>query len=217
MSETEFVGHQIDDTGIRFHEDKLIKVTNFPQPTTMKHLRSFLGLANYFRDHVRNHSIIAQPLQHMVDGYKKNHRFHKSSWTPETAQSIEELKEAIHNCQKLYFLDDCNRVILETDASDYGIGAYLRQEIDGKDYSIMFISESFTSAQLRWSVPKNEGYAIVYIKIEHLLRDRQFDLYTDHENLTRLYSTGSQKVMRWRMYMQEYNFTIHYKKGRRIR
>ena len=49
--------------------------------------------------------------------------------------------------------------------------------------------------------------------MEHLLRDRHFDLYTDHENLTRLYSTGSQKVMRWRMYMQEYNFTIHYKKG----
>ena len=137
------------------------------------------------------------------------------SWTPETAQSFEELKEAIHNFQKLYFLDDCNRVILETDASDYGIGAYLRQEIDGKDYPVMFISKSFTSAQLRWSVPEKEGYAIVYafIKMEHLLRDRHFDLYTDHENLTRLYSTGSQKVMRWRMYMQEYNFTIHYKKG----
>ena len=91
----------------------------------MKQLRSFLGLANYFRDHVRKHSIIAQPLRRMVDGYKKNNRFHKLSWTPETAQSFEELKEAIHNCQKLYFLDDCNRVILETDASDYGIGAYL--------------------------------------------------------------------------------------------
>jgi len=79
----------------------------------------------------------------------------------------------------------------------------------------MFISKSFTSVQLRWSVPEKEGYAIVYafIKMKHLLKDRHFDLYTDHENLTRLYSTGSQKVMRWRMFMQEYNFTIHYKKG----
>ena len=92
----------------------------------------------------------------MVDGYEKKNRFHKLSWTPETTQSFEEIKEAIHNCQKLYFLDDHNRIILETDASDYGIGAYLRQEIDGKDYPIMFISKSFTSVQLRWSVPEKE-------------------------------------------------------------
>ena len=63
-------------------------------------------------------------------------------------------------------------------------------EIDGKDYPIMFISKSFTSVQLRWSVPEKEGYAIVYafIKMEHLLRDRHFDLNTDHENQTKLYS-----------------------------
>ena len=85
----------------------------------------------------------------------------------------------------------------------------MRQVINSKDYSIMFINKSFTS------VPEKEGYAIVYcvIKMEHLLKDRHFDLYTDHENLTRLYSTGSQKVMRWRMFMQEYNHTIHHRKG----
>ena len=75
MNETRFVGHHIDSSGIQFHEDKLTKVTNFPQPTAMKQLRSFLGLANYFRDHVQNHSIIAQPLQRMVDGYEKKNRF----------------------------------------------------------------------------------------------------------------------------------------------
>ena len=51
--------------------------------------------------------------------------------------------------------------------------------------------------------------------MKHLLRDRHFDLYTNHENLTKLYSSGSQKVMRWRMYMQEYDFAIHYKKVKR--
>ena len=90
----------------------------------------------------------------MVDRHEKKNRFYKLSWTPETINSFEELKEAIQNCQKLYFLDDYDRIILETDASDYGIGAYLRQEIDDKDYPIMFISKSFKSLQLRWSVPK---------------------------------------------------------------
>ena len=68
----------------------------------MKELRSYLGLANYFRDHIRNHSIIAQPLQRMVDGYENKNRLHKLSCTTETAKEFTELNEAIHNCQKLY-------------------------------------------------------------------------------------------------------------------
>ena len=79
MSETEFVRHQINDTEVKFYEDKSIKITNFPQPTTMKELRSFLGLTHYFKNHVRNHSITAQPLERVVKGYKKKNRLHKLS------------------------------------------------------------------------------------------------------------------------------------------
>ena len=80
MSSTKFVGHQIDATGMKFQEEKLDKVTGFPLPTTMKQLRSLLGLANYFRDHVRNHSVIAQPLQQFLDEYEKKNLFHESNW-----------------------------------------------------------------------------------------------------------------------------------------
>ena len=148
MNSIELAGHQIDATGMKFKEDKLDKVTGFPLPTTMKQLRSFLGLANYFRDHVRNHSVIAQPLQQFLSGYEKRKGFHKLNWTPILVDSFEQLKEAVSNCQKLYFLDGHHPITLETDASDYGLGGYLRQVIDSKDYPIMFISKSFTSAQL---------------------------------------------------------------------
>ena len=79
----------------------------------------------------------------------------------------------------------------------------------------MFISKSFTKPQLRWAVPEKEGYAIHYalIKVEHLLRDVHFTLETDHENLTRIYSSGSPKVLRWQLELQSYDCEIRHIKG----
>ena len=98
MGSAEFFGYQIDATGMKFKEGKLDKVIGFLLPTTMKQLRSFLGLANYFRDHVRNHSVLS--------GYEKRKGFHKLNWIPILVDSFKQLKEAVSYCQKLYFLDD---------------------------------------------------------------------------------------------------------------
>ena len=69
-------------------------------------------------------------------------------------------------------------VYLNTDASDYGIGAYLWQQIDGKEQPVAFISKSLTSTQKRWHTPQKEAYAIFYsvTQLEYLLRDIKFTL-----------------------------------------
>ena len=63
LSSVEYTGHVIDETGLSFTDKKLSGVKAFPIPDTQKQLKSFLGLANYFRDHVRNLSIIVQQQQ----------------------------------------------------------------------------------------------------------------------------------------------------------
>ena len=83
MSSTELVEHQIDATGRKFQEVKLDKVTGFPLKITIKQLSSLLGLANYFKDHVRNYSAIAKPLRQFLSGYEKRNQFHKLDWTIE--------------------------------------------------------------------------------------------------------------------------------------
>jgi len=79
----------------------------------------------------------------------------------------------------------------------------------------MFISLALSKVQQRWSVPEKECYSIVYAfqKMDHLIRDRVFTLKTGHVNLTRVYSTGSPKVLRWKLFIQEYSFTIEHIKG----
>jgi len=79
----EFVGHEITTDGISFSKHKLNGVKNIPIPITKEDLKKFLGVANYFRDHVRNHSLLAHPLVELLPNYTRSHRNHRLKWTAE--------------------------------------------------------------------------------------------------------------------------------------
>jgi hypothetical protein len=215
MDQIEYIGHVVDPTGLSFSQDKKDKVRDFPLPTTAKHVKSFIGLANYFRDHIANHSTAMVPLNQLILTYEKSR---KVVWTPESIKAFEDMKLAISNCPKLYFIDDDTRrspVFLHTDASDYGVGAYLFQERDGQEYPIQFLSKAFDKVQLRWATGEKEAYAIFYAvkKLKPLIRDLKFTLRTDHKNLTYINDSVNAMVVRWKLYLQEYTFKIQYIKG----
>ena len=119
LTAIEYVGHVINAKGISHSPDRVEKVLSMQKPTLAKHLKSFLGVATYFRDHIRNHSIIVKPLHEMIRKYEKNKRL---EWTQEGEQAYEEIREAIRHMPTLFFLDDRpeSKVYLHTDASDYG-------------------------------------------------------------------------------------------------
>ena len=222
LSQVEYVGHTIDKNGLHFTRDKLDSVLNFPRPETMKNVKSFIGLANYFRDHIRDHSLRVQALQDLVEGYSKQKAKTKVNWTPECDAAFQDIRQAIDECPLLWFVDDHSPIFLKTDASDYGIGAYLYQvvtEADGKEVEkpIGFISKSLVSGHDSWDIPMKEGFAIYYAlrKWEYLLRDRKFTILTDHENLTRLRTerSANKMVTRWFMAYQDYDIIawIHVK------
>jgi len=209
----EFVGHTIDETGLHFTQSKLDTVLSFQKPVYHAQLRSFLGLANYFRDHVKHHSTIVGPLQSLLNNYDRRT---KLNWTEETEAAWENIKQAIHSCPKLFFMDSTSEIHLYTDASNYGIGAYLCQMVNGKEVPIAFISKTLTQKQIEnWSTPQKEAYAIYYAlcKLEHLLLDRQFIIHTDHKNLTYINDSVNAMVVRWKLYLQEYTFKIQFIKG----
>ena len=95
----------------------------------------------------------------------------KLVWTEETIAAFDALRLAIHECPKLFFLQLSGLIHLYTDASDFGIGAYLTQIIEGLEYPIAFISKTLNASQRRWSTPEKECYAIYYslVKLEYLL------------------------------------------------
>lgn len=212
ISQVEYVGHVIDERGVTFSDEKRKKVLDFPLPTHMKQLKKFLGLANYFRDHVKNHSDKARPLQRMIDSYDRHVRL---KWTPELEQVYYQLRDEIAKCPSLFFLDPQGEIVVQTDASDYGIGAYIFQLVGGVEQPVLFISKTLNTTQCNWSTPEKEAYAIFYAltHAEHLLRDVHFLLQTDHRNLTFINMEGSPKIRRWKLAIQEYDFDIEYLPG----
>jgi hypothetical protein len=212
MSEVDFVGHVISEHGITFTKDRIKKVLDIPPPTHEKGLKKFLGVANYFHNHIRNHSILVQPLQKLVHDYTPSR---KLAWTPEAIAAFDNIKNEINNCPVLSFIDELAPVFLHTDASDYGIGGYLFQLVDEKEQPIAFMSKALNERESRWSTPEKECFAIFYslVKFEYLLRDIHFCIRTDHKNLTYLNESANPKVNRWKIKIQHFNFDIEYIPG----
>ena len=215
MAEVEFVGHKISQDGISFTEERIDAVTQIPLPTTAFQLKSFLGLANYFHSHIRNLSALTEPLSEMLGKYEKKNSHRRLEWTPKREAAFHAVKEAIHACPKLFFVRLDLPIYLQTDSSDYGIGAYLFQKDGDIEYPVAFLSKSLNKEQRKWAIPDKEAYAIFYTikKWDHLLRDAKFTLQTDHKNLVYINFEGTAKVRRWKLLLQEYNFQWEYIKG----
>ena len=105
---------------------------------------------------------------------------------------------------------------MNTDASGYGVGGYLYQLIDGKEYPIAFVSKTLSKQQRRWDAKEREAYGIYYCltQLEHIIRDVKFTLRTDHKNLTFLYTSLKDKVKRWKLVVQHFNLDLEYIPGK---
>ena len=161
LTQVEYVGHLVTADGISFTEEKRLKILDFPKPTNEKQIQMFIGLANYFRDHVPNMTEMIKPLRDMFSpkSYKPSG---KVDWTPVRTQAFEFCQKAISQCQELYFLADSDTPILQTDASDYGIGGYLYTVRDDKVRVVRFFSKALAGAQLNWSAREKECYGLYY-------------------------------------------------------
>ena len=212
MTEVEYVGHTINAQGLTFTREKIDKVLQISAPVLGKDLKSFLGVAVYFIDHIQNYATIVRPLHQMLLDYDRNR---KLVWSEDGRVAFHQIKEAINNCTTLFFIDDHSPITLTTDASDFGIGGYLSQMVDGVERPIAFVSHGLSQQETRWSTIEKECYAIVYTldKLNYLLGDRRFTLKTDHKNLTFLDADANAKVKRWKIAIQQYDMMLEYIKG----
>jgi transposase InsO family protein len=211
-SKVEFCGRVVSKEGISMSEKKISQVLNFPVPVYHKQLKSFLGLVNYFRPHIRDHSNVAHPLNEMLVNYNRQTLL---KWTEPTKEAFKTLVGLVNDCTTMYFVDPDLPLYLHTDASDYGIGGYLFQIVDGVERPNAFISKSLVDSQLRWSTIQKEAYSIYFCckELDYLIRDRQFILRTDHNNLRFIHDDSNQMVVRWFMALQELDFLLEHIAG----
>ena len=210
----ECLGHIIGREMIQPHPDKVKVIRDASRPTTKKQLRSFLGLVNFYRKFIPNCSHVSLPLTDLTRKFSPN----KIQWTESQEIAFQHLKRALTTSPILKLPDMSQVFILQTDASDRGLGAVLLQEENGQKRPIAYISRKLNNAEENYSTIERECLSIVWSiqKLHKFLYGREFLLETDHQPLIYLNSSKllNARLMRWALTLQPYRFRIISIKGK---
>ena len=211
--ELNYLGHVVTSEGVRPDENKIKAVVEFPTPKTQKDIKSFLGLAGYYRKFIADFSAIARPLTNLL---KKENEW---NWTEQEQASFDLLKFKLTNTPLLQYPDFSKPFILTTDASGYAIGAILSQGKLGQDKPVAYASRTLNKAELNYATVEKELLAIVWAckHFRPYLLGRKFQIITDHKGLTWIFNVKdpSSRLMRWKLLLEEYDYDIEYRAGQR--
>ena len=216
VNELYFLGHVIDQNGISPLPEKIEAIQNFPQPTSVRQLRRFVGTLNYYRRFIPNCSSILTPLTNIIQKKNKN-----ITLPPDAVEAFNNAKSALADFTKLSYIhnDERNTLSLTTDASGSAVGAVIEQEIDNIKTPISFFSAKLSPTQMKYSTFSRELLAI-YLAIKHfkhLLEGRSFVIYTDHRPLTHAMNAHSDKYtpreIRHLDFISQFSTDIRYIKG----
>ncbi|WVZ54125.1 hypothetical protein U9M48_004978 [Paspalum notatum var. saurae] len=180
IGEVKFLGHVISNGGITVDQSKVSEVQNRKIPEDVKGIRSFLGLAGYYRRFIEGFSKIAKPMTALLE---KNIKF---QWTSACQKAFEELKKRLTTAPVLTFSDMHKPFSVYCDASRLGLGCVLMQE--GK--VIAYASRQLRDHEKNYPTHDLELAAVVHaLKVwRHYLFGQKCDIYTDHKSLKYIFT-----------------------------
>ena len=216
VQKTTFLGHVISNQGISMDPDKVKSILEWPIPTTVKEVQSFIGLCNYYRRFIPNFAKIAKPLHNLT---RKDIKY---EWTEECSVAFETLKKLFTIEPILAHADPELPFIVETDASNFAIGAVLSQR--NKDtnelHPICYYSRGLSKSERNYPIYDKELLAVKCALQEwrHYLEGskHQFTIFTDHKNRTfpRKPELLSQRQIRWNLFLSRFDYKLQYRPGK---
>ena len=210
--EVSYLGHRVTEEGLLPDPALLAAIRDISPPQNATEVRSFLGLAGYYRRYVKNFAAIAGLLHALT---RKDAVFH---WSTDCQDAFDCLKTLLTTSPITAFPDFSLPFRLYTDASTAGLGAILAQVSEGKEHIICCASRSLNQAEKAYPATKLECLAIVWAvaKFRPYLMSIPFEVYIDHYALQWLKTmrTGSALLHRWSAALEEYDFTVKHRPGK---
>ena len=208
-----YLGFIINEKGITPCNDKVKAILSFPTPRSVRDVRSFCGMAQFYRKFIQNFAGIARPLYDLLKGKVK------FGWSPTCQTAFDILKKALTGCDIMVYPDFNRKFFLATDASDISLGATLQQYDDkGNLKPIAFAGRSLKPAEKNYTVTHKELLAVVW-SVEYFrvyLESARFMIQTDHAALTFLMKQRhlNQRLIRWQILLNAFDFDICHVKGK---
>ena len=208
--ELEYLGHIVGRDGIRVDPRKVKAVEDWPIPTDLHKVRSFLGLANYFRKFMLGYATVVAPLTALT---RKDATF---DWTPRCQRAFEKVKAMLTSAPVLRLPDPSLPYEVICDASITGVGAVLMQA--GRP--VAFESRKLAPAETRYTTTEQELLAVVHaLKTWRCYLEgapHGVTVVTDHCPLTFFETQAalSRRQARWNEYLSRFTFTWEYRPGR---
>lgn len=210
-----YLGYVVDERGLHTDPDKVSAVVNYPVPRTTTEIKRFMGMCSWYRRFVNNFSTIVAPINELLRGKKKGNQI---QWSKEAEASFAQIKNALISAPVLSAPDFNNDFIVQSDASNVGIGAVLTQVMsDGEEHVIAYASRTLSKAERNYTVTERECLALVFAveKFRPYIEGTKFKAITDHYAL--LWLTKMQdpvgRLARWAMKLSQYDMTLEHRKG----
>ncbi|WVZ70258.1 hypothetical protein U9M48_018935 [Paspalum notatum var. saurae] len=208
LKEVAFLGHILSAKGVAVDPSKVEDVLNWKQPQTMTEIRSFLGLAGYYRRFIKDFSKIAKPMTALT---QKNAKF---AWSPKCEEAFGTLKKLLTSAPVLAQPDITKPFDVYCDASGSGLGCVLMQE--GR--VIAYASCQLRKHEVNYPTHDLELLAVVYAlkKWRHYLLGNTCHIYTDHKSLKYIFTQPelNMRQRRWLELIKDYDLEVHYHPGK---
>ncbi|KAL0535932.1 hypothetical protein IC582_024862 [Cucumis melo] len=208
LKQVSFLGHVVSRAGVSVDPAKIEAVTGWTRPSTVSEVRSFLGLAGYYRRFVENFSRIATPLTQLT---RKEAPF---VWSKACEDSFQNLKQKLVTAPVLTVPDGSGSFVIYSDASKKGLGCVLMQQ--GK--VVAYASRQLKSHEQNYPTHDLELAAVVFaLKIwRHYLYGEKIQIFTDHKSLKYFFTQKelNMRQRRWLELVKDYDCEILYHPGK---
>ena len=207
-----FLGHEVSQQGVDTDKDKIKAIQDWPVPRIVKQVRSFVGLAAYYKRFIASFGEICKPLYQLCE---KNRKF---LWTLDCQHAFDTLKEKLTSAPILAYPVIGKDFILDTDSSQYTTGAVLSQEYDGKERVIAYMSKTMNKHEHQYCTTRKELLAVVTAlkHFHYYLVLQKVKLRTDNSAVSwiRTLKNPTGQVFRWLQYIETYDISVTHRPGR---